>query len=217
MRTLKSVLCGSFLAVAALAMPSIGQAALFNLTSDHCTGGCLGGAASAGTITVTDLGGGTLSFSVNLNAGFSFVSTGFDADFGFNLVGNPLITYTGVTSTFTPVANPESAGSLHMDGTGFFEYGLTCTSCGNGGSNPQPPPLNFTIHGTGLTLGSLEVNAVGQFFAVDLLGNGNTGAVDASFCTANCGDIHVPEPAPLALLAIGLLAIVGSMRRRTVR
>src|SRR5437763_15439414 len=67
----------------------------FELTSDHCdgTGGCLGSAASAGTVTVSvndsDLSNPnnptTLSFDVSLNTGFNFVDGGFEAGFGFNL------------------------------------------------------------------------------------------------------------------------------------
>jgi len=203
----------SIAAVCLLAgVPTVGGASeIFQLTSDHCTGGCLGGAASAGSITVNEVGG-NLVVNITLNAGFQFVSTGFETDIGFNLVGNPQINITGVTTGFAPTGgNPQSAGSLHMDGTGFFEYGLTCTACGNGGSNPQPGPLNFTIDAANaLTIASLEQNASGQFFAVDLIGaGGRTGAVDAS---TGGGDIPLPEPGPLALLAIGLLALAGSRK-----
>src|SRR5262249_54741309 len=131
---------------------------------------CLTGQTSGGTVTVVDNGGGSLTFTVTLANSNKFVSTGFETDFGFNLAGNPSITYSSVATGFAATgANPQSAGSLHMDGTGNFEYGVTCTACGSGGSNPQDGPLTFTISGTGLTLASLETNAAGQFFAVDLI------------------------------------------------
>jgi hypothetical protein len=206
---LLAVLVGAILALAAPAANA--DSLSFQLTSDHCTGGCLGGAPSAGTITVTSNATGTLIFNVTLNSGFKFVSTGFQTDFGFNLVGNPSITFSGVTTGFAPNANPETAGSLHMDGAGDFEYGVNCTACGSGGSNPQSGPLNFTITGTGLTLASLEKNGTSQFFAVDVLGNGNTGAVDAS-----SPSVPTPEPSSFLLLGTALtgLAAVGRFARR---
>lgn len=190
----------------------------FQLTSDHCTGsgGCIAiDGASAGTVVVTEVAGG-LSFSVTLNSGYSFVDTGFNVDFGFNLNGNPSITYSGVSSGFaagntsgntTTLTNPQTAGVFHMDGAGDFEYGLLCTACGNGGSNPQPGPLNFTISAAGLNLSSLQLNAAGEYFAVDLLGNGNTGAVDASLSTVPDGGTTV------GLLGLSMLGL-GYLRRR---
>jgi hypothetical protein len=216
MRNLKSVVCASFFSAALLAVPMASEAAIFNLTSDHCTGsgGCLGNNASLGTVTVTSPSTGTLIFSISLSvAGSTIVNTGFDASFGFNLVGNPSITYSGLTAGFTiPGGNPQSAGSLHMDGTGFFEYGVLWGTQGGGAGTPGP--LNFTVTGSGLTLGSLEQNASAQFFSLDVFSGatGNTGAVDASICTTNCGDIRVPEPGPLALLAIGMFALVGTRK-----
>src|SRR4051812_13608662 len=57
----------------------------YQLTSDHCTGGCLGsGDTSAGTITVTDVSGG-VTIGAALNSGYMFVNTGFNAEVGFNL------------------------------------------------------------------------------------------------------------------------------------
>jgi hypothetical protein len=124
------------------------------------------------------------------------VNTGQETDFGFNLTGTPSITYSGLTTGFTPTGtnghpdgtNPQTASTagFHDDGTGFFQYGVSCTGCGNGGSNPQTGPLDFTITGTGLSTASFTTNAAGQFFVADMISGttGKTGPVDASFVGA---------------------------------
>src|SRR5215510_11667752 len=107
----------------------------FALTSDHCTGNCLTpGSPSAGTVTVTDNGTGTLHYAVTLNTGFGIINTGgsggLGASFGFNLDKTP-ITLTNLATpgeTFSLVST--SAGSIHIDGFGDFSYGLNCDSCG---------------------------------------------------------------------------------------
>ena len=189
----------------------------FNLTSDHCTGGCLTGQTSGGTVSVNNNAGpNTLAFMVSLLNNNRFVATGLDATFGFNLLANPTITYSGVPVNWivqgpNSPSNTEPAGSLMMNGTGVFEYGVKWGLMGGG--NSTPGPLTFTITGTGLTLASLEQNAAGNFFAVDILSGttGNTGAIDATTPTS------VPDGGSTLTLLGSVLFGVGVLRRRLTK
>jgi hypothetical protein len=217
-------------ALTGMLAPSAAKADLiFDLTSDHCTGGCLQGAPNAGTITVSDLGGGTLGFTVEMADGFGIINTGLEASIGFNLVGIPTITYSAITpSASFEVVNGTGSGNLtqatqnlHMDGTGFFTNGLDCivhtppgsTPCGPGSSVPFFGTVTFDITASGLTLASLGQNADGQFFAVDVTHTVNgvtfTGAVDASVERGG-----VPEPGSLMILGTTLAGGSLFLRRR---
>ena len=113
-KTLAALGCVAFfLGAPAYALPTL----TFDLNSDHCsgTGGCLNG-TSGGTVVVTENGDGSLTFLIDLADNYQIINGGFDASFGFNLSGDPVITYTSIV----PAANyvdpsPQSAGSLHMD------------------------------------------------------------------------------------------------------
>ena len=186
----------------------IASADIYYLTSDHCdgTGGCLGASTSAGTITVTDISGGVTIYVV-LTSGFLFNSGGFQADFGFNLAGDPTIGGSSSPADYTLVST--TSGALHMDGTGDFGYGFL-GDFPNGKHGAKTGPYTFTVTGSGVTSSSFVQNAVdGQFFALDVYSSSttNTGAVDASTKV-------VPDGGMTLMLLGGALVGLETLRRR---
>jgi hypothetical protein len=237
MNALKSVCFTSMVAAAmafgpgsASAVP-IGTSEVFNLGSDHCSAGqgCIAdGDTSAGTVTVTELGSGSLSFEITLDADTHFINAGFNATIAFSLDPAVTITYSNLSTGFS-VVNPTSPGGLtqdpqdpaiHMDGTGDFLYGVVCsTGCpGGGASHPySSQTVEFTITGSGLTLDSLTQSTgnSSQFFAIDVIGAGGaTGAIDASGPPTVVPPQEIPEPGVLALLGMGLFGLGATALRR---
>src|SRR5881397_2348199 len=88
------------------------------------TGGTLP-AQNYGTVTLT-LVGSNIQVTVNLINGNKLIQTGQDASIACNssLNPGPTITGTGLLGTGYSLLNAGAPGSLHMDGTGTFEYGI---------------------------------------------------------------------------------------------
>jgi len=97
------------------------QAVVFQLTSDHCTGGC--GTPPFGTGTVTQ-NGANVDITVALAAGYSFVETGAGDDlvFKFNATGVALGDIT--VDAHLPQTLAGAQGTFNGDGTGLFGFGI---------------------------------------------------------------------------------------------
>jgi hypothetical protein len=151
------------------------------------------------------------------------MASGLDATFSWNLTNNATVTTSGLPATYT-LLNAGAPGIIHMDGFGYFEYGVR-NNTGNGGGNALAGPLAFTVNGTGLNIASfaaLSVNgSPSVFFALDIFdsgtnGTGNTGPVGGGTCTSCGPDLHLletPEPTSLILLGSGLIAATRGLRR----
>src|SRR5262245_28379667 len=177
---------------------------VFNLTSDHCTGGC--GTPPFGSVTLTQ-NGTSVDVTVALALGNSFVQTG-SADFQafkFNATGVALGDITVDAHTPALVA---ATGAFNGDGTGDFVFGINCPSCANSGAGAFTDPISFSV--ANATIADLTApNNLGNVFVADILSGqtGNTGPVDATS--------PVPEPGAAMMMLIGLsgLGWLGSRAR----
>lgn len=187
---------------AAILLAASIQAATFDITSDHSTGGL--GTPPFGTVTLNQ-NGTTVDVTVALATGYKFALTGAGdfMDFKFNATGVVLgdITFNSGTSW---AAHTQTY--FHGDGTGNFLFGIDSTGQGNGGSGAISGPLVF--HVANATIADLTVpNNLGIIFVADLLSpNGNTGPADVSGPSVPDGG------STLALLGAALVGLGGWRR-----
>ena len=184
----------------------------FDLTSDHCTGGC--GTAPFGTVDVTQVGA-NVHIVVDLANGppnaVSWAQTGA-ADFQlfkFNATG-VVVGDISVVQTFAGQKLQANTGTFNGDGTGPFSFGISCTTCGNGALGISSN-LDFTI--ANATIADVTAGNPLNIFVADVF-SGQTG---------NTGPVDVSVPGPLAgaglpglVMACGGLIGLARRRRRQV-
>jgi hypothetical protein len=162
----------------ALAVPAA-QAVTFDLTSDHCTGGC--GTAPFGTVDVTQVGA-NVNFVVDLANGppntVSWAQVG-NADFQlFKFNGDGIVLGDiSVTQTFAGNTLQANTGTFNANGTGPFSFGISCTTCGNGALGISSD-LVFSV--ASATIAELTAGNPLNIFVADVFSSqtGNTGPVD---------------------------------------
>jgi len=209
------------LAAAGLMMASMAaaHADVYQLTIDNCSGGCNPGApgTSMGTITVTQtaaqLALNEVQIDVALVSPLMFINTGLHDTIDFNIIGTPTIALVSTSNTHFSLTST-TAGSLHFDGFGNFEYALQLdTAQGAGGAQPSPESFVIGCVSCGFTLTPASFNTVGT-------GASATFGVDVINPTLNTtGPIGTPAPIlgaglPGLLAACGGLLALGRRRRQ---
>jgi hypothetical protein len=203
----RALATGLALSVGFLGMTTVASHAItFQLTSDHCTGGC--GTPPFGTVDVTQ-SGANVDIVVTLAAGYSFVKTG-SADFqNFKFNGTGVALGDIVVGAHVP-ALVAATGAFNGDGTGEFDFGINCPSCANGGAGAFSAAIAFTV--LNAVIADLTApNNLGNIFVADVLApNGNTGPVDVTAPSA----IPIPPAAFLFGTALVGLGLLGRRRRK---
>ena len=183
------------------ALQTAGNAVIFDLKSDQCTGGC--GTAPFGTVSVTQAGA-NVNFVVDLANGppntVSWAQTG-SADFQlfkFNATG-VVVGDISVTQTFAGQTLQANTGAFNGDGTGPFSFGVSCTTCGDGNLGISSD-LVFSV--ANATIADVTAGNPINIFVADVFSGqtGNTGPVDA-------GIPAIPEPSTWAMLLIGFTGV----------
>ena len=174
------------------------RADLFDLTANSDCG------SLCGTVSVTQDGTG-LDITASLQPNVNFVRTGNHNALTFDLAGIPVI-FSGLTSGFAVVT-----GGGKNPPFGTFEYAISCTACGPGGSNPLHGPFSFTIMPvTGTITPASLVQVNGVYFSADIINSaGATGSSGAPNRVP-----AVPEPTAIVSFGTGLLAVAYVVRRR---
>jgi VPDSG-CTERM motif len=136
---------------------------------------------------------------------FFFVKTGSvdDQAFKFNAVD---LTLSDITVDPHIPGLIAATGAFNGDGTGEFDFGINCPTCGGGGASDQfGNDIVFHVANASIT-DLTQPNNLGIIFVADVIntteGNGNTGPIDVG------GPSRTPDSGSTALLlGLGLFGL----------
>lgn len=183
------------------------SAITFQFTSDHCTGGC--GTPPFGTVDVTQAGA-NVNFIVTLAAGYQYAQTGAADGQIFKFNGTGVALTDIVVGAHVP-ALVAATGAFNGDGTGEFDFGINCPTCGNGPTG-FGGAVSFTVNNA--TIADVTAgNNLGIIFVADVLApNGNTGPVDVSVVPGPLAGAGLPG---LIFAGGGLLALARRRQKKS--
>jgi hypothetical protein len=192
------------LGLATQAVPaSAGVQYTLNCTTVACTGA---GSGNYGSVTLTDIGGGSINVSVSLSSGYQFGANNTNALLWNGLTADTLVV-SNVTSGFGPIgnnANASYAASPFTTATQLFDYKIQRSN-----SSGAPTALSFDVSKTGgLTLANFATGNDGgvYYFASQIR---TTSSSTLFYVAANQAGIAVPEPGTLTMSIAGLMGLVG--------
>jgi hypothetical protein len=190
---------------------------VFDLTYDHCTGGCSTGVSPFGTVTISQSGSGTFTdtFTIALNPTYAFNGNGKGLDaFAFSLASGTAASIGLSQAELTAGFGIETKLPASQDGFGNYLNAINYNKSG-------ATTLTFTVTDTCVLSVSCFVagssNGNGgttdpSFFTADIAGNSNTGVVGSGIAPA------VPEPSTWAMMILGFAGVgfLACRRKRGV-
>jgi hypothetical protein len=187
----------------------------YPLTTCQISKGC-GSSTSFGTVTVSSLSSNEVSVTLTLGSNDVFAFGGAGQPLLFNVANDPAISVSNLTSNLTNTFAFYNAPMTMADGTGKWDYFISCSSCGTGtsmsttGPGGAPVSLSFDVMLTGITPESFTQSTKGFTFASDIgIPNGSGG-----FMTGDVG-ATTPLPLPPSIILLGSAVLAGAalMRR----
>lgn len=228
--TMKSVVAASAVALAMLAPTA--QATLETITIGTATGNISGGPYA--TVTLDDHNTtGSVHVTVSGLSGFGLVDTGSGDPLLFNLTGDPLLVLGVNVLNLTAGFGLDSQPTGNQDGTGSWDYGISCITGCNQSAGGFSGTLSFDIVIAGITDASFISTATSNNFrfATDICvqssgspptgcsatGDAATGSSSSSGGPSGSGTVPEPSSSSLALLGVGMLGVMFLRRRRMIQ